>query len=154
MEISCSLPPSATWTGIPVHQSLNLSTSMQPPATWHLQHYFTTIANICVMFLTTFTTIRAKFVVAALLVQFCSKVIANEGHEAHEAGVPGMDMSKETSPKGGKSDLYSLPSYIDLSEHSGVMMAHIILMIVAWVFALPIGKNHRSKNSKTRSCIY
>ena len=32
------------------------------------------------------------------------------------------------------------PSYAGLSEHSGLMISHIGIMVLAWVFVLPVGK--------------
>jgi len=93
------------------------------------------------MYFTTFAAVCTKFFLLALLLQFCSTVIADEAHESSEAGIPGMNVSTATRTNGEQGDLYSLPSYVNLSEHSGTMMAHIILMTVAWVFALPIGMN-------------
>lgn len=37
-------------------------------------------------------------------------------------------------------DPYNDPSYAGLSTHSGMMMAHIGLMALAWFFILPVGK--------------
>jgi len=31
-------------------------------------------------------------------------------------------------------------SYFRYGEHSGLLMAHIFLMVIAWVFVLPIGR--------------
>ena len=31
-------------------------------------------------------------------------------------------------------------SYYAYPQHSGLMLAHIIVMVVAWLFVLPIGK--------------
>lgn len=31
-------------------------------------------------------------------------------------------------------------SYFRYGEHSGLMIAHIFLMVIAWVFVLPIGR--------------
>jgi len=33
-----------------------------------------------------------------------------------------------------------LGSYFQYGEHSGLMFAHILLMVVAWVFVLPVGE--------------
>jgi hypothetical protein len=33
-------------------------------------------------------------------------------------------------------------SYFQYGEHSGLLVAHILLMILGWMFILPIGKCH------------
>lgn len=39
------------------------------------------------------------------------------------------------------------PTYFSHPDHAGVMYAHIILMVVSWVFILPIGTLIRPCNS-------
>jgi hypothetical protein len=41
-------------------------------------------------------------------------------------------------------DVWNTASYVDLGERSASMLAHVILMILAWLFVLPIGKSSTS----------
>ncbi len=64
-------------------------------------------------------------------------------------GDDGADMSMGAAGNGNagpgpKPDETAYPpAYFGLPEHSGLMYAHIALMTLAWVFMLPVGKNHR-----------
>lgn len=54
-------------------------------------------------------------------------------------------MASESGFDSERGDVYEA-SYMHLSKYSGMMTAHIVFMIVAWVFALPVGEYHRSPN--------
>ena len=65
------------------------------------------------------------------------------GHGDENGGMQGMDMLESgpvrlTDENG--VDLYDVPSYAGLSAHSSWMLAHILLMVLAWFFILPIGE--------------
>ena len=49
----------------------------------------------------------------------------------------GMDMSKDVKPA---EPVEYLPTYFAHTEHTGLLYAHIFIMIAAWVFVLPTGK--------------
>lgn len=52
-----------------------------------------------------------------------------------------MDMvDDKPQPEGDVHDPYNDPTYAGLSAHSGMMMAHIAFMVLAWFFILPVGK--------------
>lgn len=56
---------------------------------------------------------------------------------SHESMGGGMDMSsKDTMSK--PEDDWEL-SYFAYGEHSGSIMAHIVLEVLAWCFVLPVG---------------
>lgn len=64
-------------------------------------------------------------------------------HGAHEAGADAMEMDMGMAhgadePK-AESKSYP-PTYFALADHAAIMYAHIGLMVLAWVFVLPIGK--------------
>ena len=42
-------------------------------------------------------------------------------------------------------DKYALPSYAGLDKHSNMILAHIVIMVLAWFFILPIGKSKLAK---------
>lgn len=66
--------------------------------------------------------------------------------EAESAPVP------SPTPSGQKNyDLYDEPNYFSLDAHSGLMMAHIGFMILAWFFVLPIGKSSLNELLKLRA---
>jgi hypothetical protein len=69
-------------------------------------------------------------------------LVAAHGHDDHEdSGMPAMDnMPSSTPGPASGAWLNRPPSYWSLSDHSGIMFAHIGIMIVAWVFVLPVGK--------------
>lgn len=93
-----------------------------------------------------------QVIVAALALQLAFSVVAREDGESHEAGKAGTDVAKGLPSNSRQGDLYSMPSYAGLSEHSGMMMAHIILMVIAWVFVLPIGMTFL-QCTNSNSCV-
>ena len=77
---------------------------------------------------------------SAVLLGFASVAIAHSNDE-------GMSMDISDAPARPTST--SVPeTYFRYSEHVGLMMAHIFLMVIAWVFILPIGKNPELSNMK------
>lgn len=69
-------------------------------------------------------------------------VVLVSGH-GHDGGMNGMDMDgshEQEQPSGGNVAQKDVVNYADLSAHSGLMMAHIGLMVLAWFFILPLGK--------------
>merc|ERR1712000_360619 len=45
----------------------------------------------------------------------------------------------EAHNEGGEPDYYAMPSYAGLGMHGNMMLAHIVFMVLAWIFILPIG---------------
>ena len=43
---------------------------------------------------------------------------------------------------------YYDPAYFTHTEHSGLLTAHILVMIFAWVFILPISKSTENSSSE------
>lgn len=80
--------------------------------------------------------VQLRWSIAAVLLQ-CSTLILAHGHD--DNGAEKMD-GKHAAEGMIEDDLWGLPSYSQLSAHSGMMLAHIILMVLAWFFILPIGK--------------
>lgn len=87
------------------------------------------------------TLLRAT-IAAALLLASAAHAIPHGGNTS-----AGMDMDMDMSSSHGE---HSLPatdtvadegplSYFAYNEHTGVILAHIILMIIAWCFVLPVG---------------
>ena len=79
---------------------------------------------------------------AAALLRFAWRVAA-QAHDEHDSY--DMDDMKLCAghPPATKSevDKYSLPNYFSLDKHSNMMLAHIVLMVLAWFFILPIGES-------------
>lgn len=50
-----------------------------------------------------------------------------------------MNMEKGEADKPLPEDQYP-PTYFALAHHRGAIYAHISLMVVAWIFMLPVGK--------------
>ena len=86
--------------------------------------------------------------VAALLLVLASIITAHgdDEHTSMDMGA-GMNMSM-----GGKSNTtmpldpernynqYDVPSYSGLDVHTGLLLAHVVFVVLAWVFVLPIGE--------------
>ena len=88
------------------------------------------------------------------------------GHDSHADDSMGMGMSggASTIPTVSNFTLNSMkslqPNYFSHAEFSGLMLAHIVVMIIAWFFILPIGKlrcsaylNETSINNESQSGI-
>jgi hypothetical protein len=86
-------------------------------------------------------TMHSRHTVVAALLQITWLVAGHEDDEAHKAEMAGVDMVKSAGMKNTTHDsLYSMASYATLSKHSTMILAHTVLMIIAWGFLLPIGK--------------
>lgn len=70
-------------------------------------------------------------------------------HESHAGDPMDMAMSGAATHMASASNVTIkattpvLPSYYSHSEFSGLMLAHIAFMTIAWFFILPIGDSHR-----------
>jgi hypothetical protein len=88
--------------------------------------------------------VTVRWSIAAVLLQLYSSVAAH-GHdavvEAHKMG--DMDMGEASSQPLNDPEWYTMPSYSTLSSHSNMMMAHIVVMLLAWFMVLPLGMTTR-----------
>jgi hypothetical protein len=78
----------------------------------------------------------------AVLLGFISSVVAH-GHDENEGmnmDMSGMPSSRPTIPTATDSAMAEPASYFQLTEHTGLMFAHILLMTIGWIFVLPIGE--------------
>jgi hypothetical protein len=84
-----------------------------------------------------------KFVILAgvVLLGFTSSVVAH-GHEEHEGMNMDMGGTSNSSPVATATNgaMAEPASYFQLTEHTALMFAHILLMTIGWVFVLPIGE--------------
>jgi len=84
--------------------------------------------------------VPSRLAVATALLRLASLALAHgdDGHHDMDMG----DM-KAPEPHGEVSnmetDLYDMPSYAGLGMHGKMILAHIVLMVMAWLFVLPIG---------------
>ena len=93
-----------------------------------------------------------RYITAAALLQLASSVIAHEHEEHASNGMDGMKMGGAHHPAGNDEvDKYALPNYFSLDKHANMMLAHIVLMVLAWVFVLPTGKS-LDRGSNNTSC--
>lgn len=77
-------------------------------------------------------------ILGALLLGLASAVVAHGGDEEMNMK---MGNSAVVSPAASSSAEGQAPNtYFRYGEHSGILMAHIFLMTIAWVFILPIGR--------------
>jgi hypothetical protein len=81
--------------------------------------------------------VTLRLTLAATLLQLTSFVAAHggDGHASMDMDMGNMNNGTVTVPDS------SLPSYAGLSAHSGLMLAHIALMVAAWMFVLPVGRS-------------
>lgn len=90
---------------------------------------------------------------AALLLAALASALPHEDHESMDMS---MDMKMDDSM--GHNQTAAAPttdpammSYFAYGKHTGTILAHIILMVLAWCFVLPVGKisGFPQKSSKT-----
>lgn len=85
---------------------------------------------------------------AALLLVSLANALPHDEHES-------MDMSTDMKMDGGMgmnqtlaaeapNDSTAVMSYFSYGKHTGSILTHIILMVLAWCFVLPVGKIPRS----------
>lgn len=76
---------------------------------------------------------------------------------AHGDGHMDMSMGDITSspsstpslPSHRNFDLWDEPNYASHEGYGGLMMAHILFMILAWFFVLPVGESGSRKAART-----
>lgn len=66
-------------------------------------------------------------------------VLAHGGDEGGHSGHGGMEMTDADKPR--PEEEYPL-TYFAHPDHKTAIYAHIALMVLAWVFMLPVGKEH------------
>lgn len=94
-------------------------------------------------------TFSTKSTAAAVLL-LLSALAAAHGHDSSMD--MGMTKVNATAPAHSSfiaDKVWNMPSYVGLGEHTGPMWAHIILMVLAWFFALPIGTPSTCRNSSS-----
>jgi hypothetical protein len=83
-------------------------------------------------------SVRFVTFAGAVLLGLASVAVAH-GHDEDmnmDMGDPAIARPTITSA----ANVVAPSTYFRYGEHSGLMMAHIVLMTIAWVFILPIGK--------------
>lgn len=90
-------------------------------------------------------------VIVALVLAIVPVILAHgddEGMNMEMESSSGLDMTEAlpqainattNSTTDGAAIVYK-PTYFAHPEHAGLMYAHILLMTLAWIFALPVGK--------------
>lgn len=81
-------------------------------------------------------------IAALVLLGLSSPTLAHE-HGDHMANPLELEASSShptTHMNGMTSSVASPQSYFAYPEHSGLLGAHVILMVIAWFFILPIGE--------------
>ena len=84
-----------------------------------------------------------RYAIAVALLQFSSLVLAR-GEEEPPANDQGSQLS---SAQHGDFNHSSVSSYAGLDKASSVILAHIVLMVLAWFFVLPVGKSCERANT-------
>jgi hypothetical protein len=82
----------------------------------------------------------SKFVAlaGAALLGLASVAVAHGHDEDMDMNMGEPSMAKPTISSGANVTVPE--TYLRYGEHSGLVMAHIFLMTIAWVFVLPIGR--------------
>lgn len=83
--------------------------------------------------------LASRHAIAAVLLRLAALTLAHGDDEHCEGDMCGMEKPKTPSDD-GLPDYYAMPSYAGLGMHGKMMLAHIVLMVLAWFFILPIGK--------------
>ena len=83
--------------------------------------------------------IQSSQLPAALLLLASLPIVVTHTH-GNDGSVMAALKSASTNTTLSATNTASLESYFAYSEHGGLMLAHIVLMTVAWVFVLPIGE--------------
>jgi hypothetical protein len=80
-----------------------------------------------------------RLTIAALLLNLFSLTVAH-GDSAHGAMNMGGIRNSTNSTYGSEYEqVLNLPNYAGLDSHTGSLLAHIVLEIIAWFFVLPLG---------------
>ena len=79
---------------------------------------------------------------AALLLNLAVVVLAHGGDDHDGMDMGGMNKSESPHQQPGSQEInnYDAPSYHGLDSYGNMMLAHIVLMVAAWFFILPLGK--------------
>lgn len=80
-------------------------------------------------------TARAAFAAVWLFISVANAV----PHGDHDTMDMGMDQDAQSEAHAGNDDGGPM-SYFAYGKHSGAIVAHISLMVLAWCFILPIGE--------------
>ena len=84
--------------------------------------------------------VPSRCTVAAVLLQLASFTLAHGDDGDHD-----MDMGDVKTPEShgyvsaADPEWYTMASYAGLAMHGKMIFAHIVLMVLAWFFVLPIG---------------
>lgn len=86
-------------------------------------------------------TSSLRFISATLLLATNSVVLAH-GHDDHFGKTENMAPAPNSLPAATMNSSSASPqSYFAYPTLGGLMLGHIVLMIIAWFFVLPIGKH-------------
>lgn len=92
--------------------------------------------------------VAIKHLLAASLLELITLVAAHGHGSQDETGLNTGPMSNGTvSPPTDLDDVWQSPSYSGLEAHSASMLAHVVFMVAAWFFLLPIGRLTRQVDS-------
>lgn len=85
---------------------------------------------------------RSSLAVSAAALLVVAAVTTAAAHEHHEMDMDmDMDMAGMTPSAASQDAAENGPmSYFAYGKHSSTILAHIVLMVIAWCFALPTGK--------------
>lgn len=56
-------------------------------------------------------------------------------------------MGQNSTAAKDNADVWSMASYSGLASEQGLLKAHVVLLVLAWVFVLPLGRSSGSKET-------
>ncbi len=85
--------------------------------------------------------VAKKRLLAALLLELITFVAAHGHGSQDKTGLNMGPMANGTvSSPTDLDDVWNLPSYSGLEAQSRSMLAHVVFMVAAWLFLLPLGR--------------
>lgn len=92
-------------------------------------------------------SLALRSLAGAVLLSFLLPLAAANSNSHNAARVADMDMSMPEPAAPVADEITYDPNYMTHPEHRGLMYAHIGLMVLAWVFILPVGKFPRRSSA-------
>ena len=87
---------------------------------------------------------------AAAVLLHLSALAAAHGHDSNmDMGMTKGNTSAPAHSSFIADHVWNMPSYVGLGDHTGSMWAHIILMVAAWFFVLPLGESSARRISSS-----
>ena len=133
--------PAAAWTGIPDYNYYHLRCFYHHKLSGTCYVTTVNITTNSLAAIIAYTSIHGRSNLAPILAD-SDRSQGPRSYRSSRSDLTGISREAmgNASPSSRETDnFYDLPSYMQLTAYSSAMMAHVVLMIVAWVFTLPVG---------------